>query len=77
MFPSNKTYISEIGGYEVKVVKQYRTKSQYEYILSVFYKGTDMETVHLITKCHLTLKSAFMNAKKAIISNPPRIERVF
>lgn len=71
----DKKYMKLIGNYRVEVTKKYRTKSQYEYFLNIYYQNSDLESIHLFAPIHLTLKGAFDEAERAI-ARKPKIEKV-
>lgn len=65
-----------VGGFRVEILKQYRSKTQYEWFLTIFYIGSDIETIHNYSRVHLTKNSAINAAKKAIFLRKPRIEKL-
>ena len=72
----DKLYTYFIKDIRIEIKKIYRTKTQYEYFLCLYYGNSDIETIHLYNNCHLTKKAALNEAKRAILT-PPRIEKVF
>jgi hypothetical protein len=72
----NVKYTTEIEGNKVVIEKKYRTRTQFEYFLTIYIGDSDMESIHIYEECHLTKKSAINEAKKAI-ARKPRIERVY
>lgn len=72
----NKTYEYQVENNVIRITKEYRTKTQYEWRLQIFMMDRKTESLHLFQQLHLSKKSALNEAKRAI-SKPPRIERVF
>ncbi len=73
----DRTYKYQIENNIVEVTKSYRNRTQFEWILNIFMSDGETESIHLFNTVHLTRKSALSEAKRAILNNPPRIERVF
>jgi len=69
-------YTTVIEGNKVEIEKRYRTRTQFEYFLTIYMGDSNTESIHIYEECHLTKKSAINEAKKAI-ARKPRIERVF
>ena len=69
------TYL--IGGNRVEIKKTYRTKTQYEWFLTIFIGDSDYEHILMYQKVWLTKKNAINEAKRAIFkSKKPRIEKI-
>lgn len=73
----NKKYIAEIDNYRVEVKKIHRTRTQYEYYLNIFHKGTDIESTHLFAETHLTKRGAFAEARRAITARPKVVKTYY
>ena len=72
----NVKYTTEIEGNKIVIEKKYRTRTQFEYFLTIYMGNSNIESIHIYNECHLTKKSAINEAKKAI-ARKPRIERVY
>ena len=72
----NVTYTTVIEGNKVVIEKRYRTRTQFEYFLTIYMGESEFESIHIYNECHLTKRSAINEAKKAI-ARKPRIERVY
>lgn len=71
------TFETTIKGQKVEVVKYYRTKTQYEYYLSIFMGKSKVDSILAYDSLHLTKKSALNEAFRAITSaKQPKIVRV-
>jgi hypothetical protein len=70
------TYTTEIDGDKVEIKKVYRTRTQFEYFLTIYMGDSDTESLYLYNSLHLTKKSALNEAIRAI-AKKPRIERIF
>jgi hypothetical protein len=57
-----------INGNNVKIEKKYRTRTQFEYYLTIFISESTYESILIYTKMHLTLRSAKNEAIRAITS---------
>lgn len=74
----NVTYTTTIEGNKVVIEKKYRTRTQFEYLLTIYIGESDFESILMYDPVHLTKKSALKEAYKAITSSKkPIIERVF
>ena len=75
--PTTTKYSTFINSDRVEITKQYRTKTQYEYFLTIFMVDSQFESIRNYQDCHLTKKSAIEEAFR-VINSPaqPRIERV-
>jgi hypothetical protein len=74
---NDKKYTTVIEGNKVEILKKYRTRTQYEYFLTIYMGNSDIESILIYNHLHLTKKSAIKEANKAITSSKkPRIERV-
>ncbi len=73
----NKVYKLQIKGNNVQIVKAHRTRTQFEYKLTIFMGDSDWESILLYQAIHLTLKGAKNEAVRAITkSKQARIEKV-
>ncbi|RLI50062.1 hypothetical protein DRO61_04315 [Candidatus Bathyarchaeota archaeon] len=63
-------YIAIIDGSRVEIEKKHRTKSQYEYYLTIFMGDSDYESIVMYQNIHLTKRSAINEATRAIKSKP-------
>lgn len=74
---NDKKYTTVIEGNKVEILKKYRTRTQYEYYLTIYMGESDIESILIYDPLHLTKKSAIKEAYKAITSSKkPRIERI-
>lgn len=75
----NKTYSYIIGGNKVNIEKVHRTKTQYEYFLTIFMGKTErFEHIYDHKTVFLTKMSALKHATYTILKAPqPKIERVY
>lgn len=61
----------------VEIEKVYRTRTQFEYYLTIFMGDSDYESILIYQEMWLTKKNALTEAKRAIFnSKKPRIEKV-
>lgn len=73
----NKTYTCFINGERVEILKNHRTRTQYEYYLTIFMGNSQYESIRNYETMFLTLKAAIKHAKYAIFEAPqPRIEKI-
>ena len=73
------TYQIEIAGFTVEIEKRERTRTQIEWIMNIYMVnrlGEKTLSIHSYRGFHLTRKAAIAEAKRAILINAPRIERV-
>ena len=69
--------IYSINGNRIEIVKNYRTRTQYEYYLTIFIGDSDYESISNYKTMFLTKSSALNEANKTIIhAKKPRIEKV-
>jgi len=74
----NSKYTTVIGGNKVVVEKKYRTRTQFEYFLTIYIRETEIEHFLTYDPVHLTRKSAIKEAVRAITSSKqPRFEIIF
>ena len=52
----NVTYTTVIEGNKVEILKKYRTRTQYEYYLTIYMGETDIESILIYNPLHLTKK---------------------
>lgn len=71
----NIKHTTVIEGNKVEIEKVYRTRTQFEYFLSIFIGDSDICGFHVYSEVHLTKKSAIKEAKRAI-ARKPRVERI-
>ena len=68
------TYL--INGNKVEVKKVNRTRTQYEWYLTIFMGNSDYESILIYNKMWLTKKNALNEAKRAIFNaRKPRVEK--
>jgi len=73
----NIKYTTIVGGNRVEILKKYRTRTQFEYYLTIFMGDSDYESILIYQELHLTRKEAYKEAERAITSKrQPKIERV-
>lgn len=73
---TNRSYKYQIENNIVEVTKAYRNRTQFEWILNIFMSDGKTESIHLFDTIHLTKKSALSEAKRAILDNPARIQKI-
>ena len=77
MKAQNRQYNYLINGNRVEIKKEYRTKTQFEYYLTIFMGDSDYESILMYQGLWLTKRSALNEAKRAIFSSKkPRLERI-
>lgn len=70
--------LMNINGNNVVIEKKYRTRTQFEYFLTIYMGESDFESILLYDEVHLTLKSAKNEAIRAITSSKqPKLIRIF
>ena len=73
----NKQYNYLINGNRVEIKKVYRTKTQFEYFLTIFMGDSNYESIMNYNTMFLTKKAALNHAKHIVLNAPkPRIEKV-
>ena len=73
---NNKQYNYLINGNRVEIKKEYRTKTQFEYYLTIFISDSDFESFLIYENIHLTKLSAINESKRVIFnSKKPIIEK--
>lgn len=73
----NINYTTIINGNKVEILKRYRTRTQFEYILTIFIGNSEYESILNYMPLHLTKKSAIREANEVILNaKKPRIEKV-
>lgn len=72
------TTIFSINGNKVEIEKVYRTRTQFEYYLTIFMGESTVESILLYEQLHLTLKAAKAEAIRVITSpKQPKLIRLF
>jgi len=65
-----------LNGNKVEIKKVNRTRTQYEYYLTIFMGNSDYESIAIYNQMWLTKKNALKEAKRVIFNAPkPRIEK--